>query len=91
MKNIKGSRGHRLPGAAVTMALVGCCLALLVSSAGLAVAELSVTIPATTGDVMVGPFPPEQFNRAVGESTDPNKVYAGLDSVTGITVALIGF
>lgn len=34
---------------------------------GLAVAELTVTIPATTGDKMVGPFPPGTFNDSSGD------------------------
>jgi len=36
------------------------------SNTGLAVADLVVTVPATTGDIMVGPFPPESFNDAQG-------------------------
>jgi len=34
---------------------------------GQAVAELSVTVPATTGDLMVGPFPPGTFNDGSGD------------------------
>lgn len=34
--------------------------------AGLAVADPTVRVPATTGDVLVGPFPPDVFNDTDG-------------------------
>lgn len=34
--------------------------------AGLAIAELVATIPQTTGDQMIGPFPPATFNQSDG-------------------------
>lgn len=33
---------------------------------GLAVTDLAITVPATTGDKMVGPFPPDIYNDANG-------------------------
>ena len=43
-----------------------CTLTVLsqATSQGLAIANQTVTIPATTGDVFVGPFPPSIFNDA---------------------------
>lgn len=35
--------------------------------AGLAVADLTVAVPASTGDVMIGPFPPAIFNDSSGD------------------------
>ncbi len=34
---------------------------------GLAIADLTFTVPATTGDVFAGPFPPEVYNDSDGE------------------------
>lgn len=48
---------------------------------GLAVANLTVTVPATTGDVMVGPFPRDVYNDSDGELTFT------LSNITGLTVA----
>jgi hypothetical protein len=52
---------------------------------GLAVAERTVSIPALTGDVMVGPFPPAHYNLP-GMST-----FAGftVSEVTGLSVAIV--
>jgi hypothetical protein len=52
---------------------------------GLAVAERTVSIPALTGDVMVGPFPPAHYNLP-GTST-----FAGftVSEVTGLSVAIV--
>jgi hypothetical protein len=51
---------------------------------GLAVAERTVSVPATTGDVMIGPFPVEQYN-------DTPTTLAGftLSEVTGLSVAIV--
>jgi len=46
---------------------------------GLDVAELTVTIPATTGDVMLGPFPPAIFNDGNGD------MRFNFSEVTGLT------
>lgn len=51
--------------------------------AGVDVAEVTVTIPANTGDVMIGPFDPSIFNQADG------KVYLDWSAVTNVTVAAI--
>jgi hypothetical protein len=49
---------------------------------GLAVAERTVNIPATTGDVMIGPFPPSAYNQADGQ------VYLDIDVVLNVTIAI---
>jgi hypothetical protein len=50
---------------------------------GLAVADQTISVPATTGDKMIGPFPPSIYNDADGilEFTS--------DEVTGLTVAAV--
>ena len=50
---------------------------------GVDVAEVTVTIPATTGDKMVGPFDPTIFNQSAGV------VYVDYSAVTTVTVAAI--
>jgi hypothetical protein len=52
---------------------------------GLAVADRTVTVAATTGDVVIGPFPPDTYNTP-GLST-----FAGftVSEVTGLTVAIL--
>ena len=51
--------------------------------AGLDIAEDIVSIPATTGDKMIGPFDPSVFNQ------DAGVVYIDVDSATGVTVAAV--
>jgi hypothetical protein len=50
---------------------------------GVAVADPAITIPATTGDKIIGPFPPATFNNAGG------LVYVDFDASTGVTIAAI--
>ena len=50
---------------------------------GLAIAELVVSIPATTGDKMIGPFPPSVFNQSDGS------IHFDVDSETLTTVAVV--
>ena len=50
---------------------------------GLAVAEQTVTIPATTGDKFVGPFPKNIFNDGDGE------IIFSADNIAGLTVACL--
>ena len=52
---------------------------------GLAVADRTVTVGATTGDVMTGPFPVEHYNTSGGST------FAGftVSEVTGLSVAII--
>jgi hypothetical protein len=52
---------------------------------GLAVAARTVAVPATTGDKMIGPFPPAIYNTP-GAST-----FVGftVSEVTGLTVAIV--
>ena len=47
---------------------------------GIDIAEITVTIPATTGDKMVGPFDPSIFNQTTG------RVAVTYSSETSITV-----
>lgn len=49
---------------------------------GLAVSELVVQVPATTGDKMIGPFPEAIYNQS-------GDVKCTLDEITGLTVAAI--
>ncbi len=51
--------------------------------AGLDVAELAVTVPASTGDKFIGPFPPSVFNVAAGD------LEVTLSDVDGLTVAVL--
>ena len=51
---------------------------------GLAIANPTVTVPATTGDVMIGPFPPGIFN---DPGTSDMRVSFG--EVTGLTFAAV--
>lgn len=51
--------------------------------AGLAVAEQTVTVPASTGDKMIGPFPPSVYNDANGD------VNITLSNIAGLTVAVV--
>ena len=53
------------------------------SGSGAAIADLTVTIPATTGDVMIGPFPPKDYNDSAGQ------VFVTFSGATGVTVAAI--
>lgn len=48
---------------------------------GKAVADLTVTVPATTGDKMIGPFPRDVYNDSDG------KVSVTFSNITGLTVA----
>jgi hypothetical protein len=50
---------------------------------GLAVAEQTVNVPATTGDVMVGPFPPAIYNDGNGDAKFT------LSEITGLDVAVL--
>lgn len=49
---------------------------------GLALPNETVTVPATTGDVFVGPFPPHIFNQN-------GNVQFTLSEITGLSVAAI--
>lgn len=50
---------------------------------GLAIADPAIVVPATTGDKMIGPFPPATFNQAGG------LVYVDFDASAGVTIAAI--
>lgn len=50
---------------------------------GLAIADRTVTIPATTGDKFIGPFPQSIYNDSDG------KVNFTLSEVTDLTVAVV--
>ncbi|MCL4473557.1 MAG: hypothetical protein M1455_06410 [Actinobacteria bacterium] len=56
--------------------------------AGLDVAEQTVTIPATTGEKIIGPFPQSTFNRPSG-GTDPGKVYIDFSIQASVSYAAI--
>lgn len=48
---------------------------------GVALTDPTVTVPATTGDKMIGPFPTRAFNQAGGV------VYVDFSAVTNVTCA----
>jgi hypothetical protein len=50
---------------------------------GLAITDRTVTIPATTGTKLIGPFPVDKYNQSDG------KVYLDWSQVTGITFAVV--
>lgn len=50
---------------------------------GLAIADLTATVPATTGDRLIGPFPPGIYTQADGN------VYVDYSTGTGIAVAAV--
>lgn len=63
----------------------GACVVTIVTpntSDGLAVADLTVSVPATTGDKMIGPFPRDIYNDSSG------LVSFTCSEVTGLTVAI---
>lgn len=51
---------------------------------GLVVTNRTISVPATTGDRFVGPFPPHVYNDANGD------VRFTLSEVTGLTGAILG-
>lgn len=51
---------------------------------GLAVTDRTVTIPASTGDVMIGPFPREVYNQP-----GTHDFTFTVDEVTGLTCAVL--
>ncbi len=51
---------------------------------GNAIANPTITVPATTGDVMVGPFPPSVYNQP-----GTNTILFTLSEITGLTVAAL--
>jgi hypothetical protein len=53
--------------------------------AGLAIADYTATVPATTGDKMIGPFAPNDFNNGGSQIT------MTFSEVTGLTFAAIRF
>lgn len=64
----------------------GACTVTLQTPAvvsGVAVSDPTVSVPATTGDRMIGPFDPTIFNQAGG------LVYVDLSTGTGVTLAAI--
>jgi hypothetical protein len=54
------------------------------SVGGKAIADRTITVPATTGDVMAGPFPPSEFNQPGAHDLEFT-----LSEVTGLTVAAL--
>lgn len=50
---------------------------------GLAVADLTAVVPATTGDRLIGPFPPGAYTQADGN------IYVDYSTGTGVTVAAV--
>lgn len=65
----------------------GSCTGTVVTPAtfrGKAIVDTTFTVPATTGDVMIGPFPPDLYS-------DPatGLVTVSFSEITGLTVAVI--
>jgi hypothetical protein len=64
----------------------GNCNVILVtpkSVDGLAITDRTVTVPATTGDLFIGPFPPDIYNNANGD------IDFTVSEVTGLTLAVL--
>ncbi len=64
----------------------GACVATITTPrtiGGLAVADPTVTIPATTGDKMIGPFNPDNFQASDGLVT------VAFSEITGLSVAVV--
>lgn len=63
----------------------GACIVTIKTPAtvgGLAVAERTVTVPASTGDMIIGPFPPGIYNDSSGN------IQYTLDEITGLDVGI---
>ncbi len=50
---------------------------------GMAIPDYTATVPASTGDKMIGPFPPSIYNDSVGRIT------VTFSEVTGLTFAVL--
>lgn len=64
----------------------GACTVTIVTAAefrGAAVADTTLTVPATTGDKMIGPFHPDKYSASDGLVT------FSCSEITGLTVAAI--
>ena len=58
---------------------------------GLAIGDLVVTVPANTGDVLIGPFPGSLYD-TVDTDPDPDidpAIFVGLSADAGITLAAV--
>lgn len=67
-------------GSQITLTIVTAKTSVQVSGYGaVALADITVTIPATTGDKMIGPFPGVRFNTSNGQVAI---TYSGVTSVT---------
>jgi len=72
---VKNTNGAEITVTIVTPITIG----------GLAVADQTITVPATTGDKMIGPFKPAHFNQPSGD--DEGYVYVDFSAVTDVTIA----
>lgn len=64
----------------------GACTATITTPGtvrGKAIADATVSIPATTGDKLIGPFPPDLYNDASGLVT------IAFSDIAGLTVAVV--
>jgi len=52
---------------------------------GLAVSDRTITVPATTGDKMIGPFKAAHYDQLSGD--DEGFVYVNFSAVTDVTIA----
>jgi hypothetical protein len=59
-----------------------------VGPTGLAVGPQTITVPATTGDRVIGPFSPAVFTRGPALA-DPGTVYVDYSAITSVTVACV--
>lgn len=51
---------------------------------GMAVADRTVSVAATTGERMIGPFPPSQYNQI---AADVGSIYVDFSAVASVSVA----
>ena len=66
-------------------------LPCFIDGCGLAIGDLVVTVPANTGDVMIGPFPGSLYD-TIDTDPDPDidpAIFVGLSADAGITLAAV--
>lgn len=56
---------------------------------GHTIADATVTVPATTGDKMIGPFPAKPYNQPTSNATHAGRVLVEYSSVTSMTRAVV--
>jgi archaellum component FlaG (FlaF/FlaG flagellin family) len=58
---------------------------------GMAMTDLAITVPATNGEVMIGPFPKSIYNQTDTDNSLPDAVLVDTSVQTGVSLAVIKF